>query len=115
MRRCRLLLPLFLLALSLPPALAARTTVSRQPSNPNLKRAIEDLKVYRALIIEFRRGNDEVVATLLTWEPKRLSLAITVINTPVDPTAPWPAGFFRSAAIMHTDAAIRCLDDKRDE
>jgi tetratricopeptide (TPR) repeat protein len=106
---------LVLFAFSLLPAPAARTAVSRQPPNPDLKRAIEDLKVYRALIIEFRKGDDDVVARLLTWEHKRLSLVIAVINLPFDPTAPWPTGFFRAAAIMHTDAAIRCLDDKRDE
>ena len=108
-----MVLLLSLLAFSLPPVLAARTTVSL--ASVDLKRAVEDLKVYRALIIAFRKGDDKVVAGLLKWEHERLSAAITVINTPFDPMAPWPAGFFRSAVIMHTDAAIRCLDDKRDE
>jgi hypothetical protein len=113
MRRCLPVLLLLLPALSLPPAFAAQTTRPREPLNS--KRAIEDLKIYRALIIEFRKGHDEVVATLLTWEHKRLSIVIDSINSPLDPTAPWPAGFFRAAPIMHTDAAIRCMDDKRDE
>jgi tetratricopeptide (TPR) repeat protein len=104
------LLVLPLVAFSVPTVLAARTTVSLQSGNT--RRAIDDLNVYRALIIEFRKGNDDIVAELLTWEQKRLRTAIALIDTPFDPMKPWPADLSRSATIMHTDAAIRCLDDK---
>ena len=97
-----------LLVCSPPPALAAQSTSARHRVNP--QRAVGDLKVYQALIVEFRKGDDAVVAGLLQWEQNRLSQAVALIGTPLDPTRPWPPDFFRSAVIVHTNAAIKCLD-----
>ena len=75
-------------------------------------RAIDDLKRYQTLIVRFREGHDDVVTDLLQWKPDRLSAAIALINTLFDSIRPWPADFLRSATVLHTDAAIRLLDEK---
>ena len=103
------LIVLPVLVLSAPPG-PVPTTAAIQSGE--MLRAVEDLKRYETLIVQFRQGRDDVVTDLLRWRQDRLSAVIALINTLHDSIRPWPADFLRSATVLHTDAAIRRLDEK---
>ena len=107
---CLPLIVLPVLVLSAPPRPSVPTTGAVQSGE--MLRAVEDLKRYETLVVQFRQGRDDVVTDLLLWKQDRLSGAISLINTLYDSIKPWPADFLRSAIILHTDAAIRRLDEK---
>ena len=107
---CLPLIVLPVLVLTAPPRPSVPTTASVQSGE--MLRAVEDLKRYETLVVQFRQGRDEVVTDLLLWKPERLSAAIALINTLHDSIKPWPADLLRSATVLHTDAAIRRLDEK---
>jgi tetratricopeptide (TPR) repeat protein len=72
--------------------------------------AVRDLRIYRSLLIQYRDGDDAVVDEILKWDDDRLDAAIGLIDSRMDPTKPWVAALFKTAAAMHTAAALRCLD-----
>ena len=91
-----------LLAASLPrPASAARV---QQPSDAS--RAIGDLEHYHGMVVFYRAGDDGVLTELLAWEEDRLRSPLVLINSSKDPYRPRLDGFLRSAALIHTAAAL---------
>jgi tetratricopeptide (TPR) repeat protein len=72
--------------------------------------AVTDLRSYRSLLTKYRDGDDAVVDEILRWDGDRLDAAIGLIDSGMDPTKPWDAALFKTAATMHTAAALRCLD-----
>ena len=104
---CLPLIVLPVLVLTAPPRPSVPTAAAVQSGE--MLRAVEDLKRYESLVVQFREGRDVVVTDLLQWKEDRLTAAISLINTLHDSIRPWPADFLRSATVLHTDAAIRLL------
>ena len=98
-----------LLVLTAPPGHSVPTAAAVQSGE--MLRAVEDLKRYETLVAEFRQGRDDAVTDVLQWKQDRLNGAISLINTLHDSIRPWPADVLRSATILHTDAAIRRMDE----
>ena len=107
---CLPLIVLPVLVLSAPPRPSVPATGAVQSGE--MLRAIEDLKRYEALVVAFREGRDDAVTDLLQWKQDRLNGAISLIGTLFDSIRPWPADFLKSAIVLHTDAAIRRLEEK---
>jgi tetratricopeptide (TPR) repeat protein len=111
----RVIVATAVLLLALPGSPRPLLTRSQLQEKPEEIRAVGDYKHYHAMVVAYRGGDDDVVTELLTWEERRLRTAVGVINSNKDPYKPWSYEFLRSAALMHTAAALKCVDEGADE
>ena len=90
----------------------AAPAFAQREQRPELVQLVGDLKHYQGMVAAYRRGQDDVVTELLTWEETRLSKAVGAINSDVDPNTPWSNEFLRSGALLQTAAGIAAEDRK---
>jgi tetratricopeptide (TPR) repeat protein len=73
-----------------------------------------ELKRYRAVIDTYRTGDNTAVKTILRWDTKRLDATVTMVGTKQDPILGWTIEQFKTAAMLHTDAAVdRMYEDEQ--
>lgn len=78
--------------------------------------SVQDLRVYRTLVEQFRTGDDAPVDEILkNWPADRLNAATRLTDSRNDPTRPWSTALFKTAATMHTVAALRCFENRLSE
>jgi tetratricopeptide (TPR) repeat protein len=69
-----------------------------------------ELRLYHDLILDYRRGNAGVVERLLAWDTGRFSRVLSAIEGTNDDIRPWDPIRFKAAAMVHTDAALQCVE-----
>jgi tetratricopeptide (TPR) repeat protein len=69
---------------------------------------------YRRIRDAYRRGDETAIATLLGWERNATEKAIELIGRGPD-SARWTAGDIKAAALLHTAAALRLLNESVEE
>lgn len=80
------------------------------PGEVDRGRREDALRAYHASVADYRRGDDDAVARLESWDRKRTQLVLSLIGTAIDEARPWDHARFKAAAMMHTDVAARLLD-----
>lgn len=71
-----------------------------------------ELKRYHGFINAYREGDNASVDDILAWDPERLTKIVAAAQTPLDVFRPWDEARVKAATMLHTDAAIRDLDDE---
>ncbi len=82
-----------------------------QRGQPERNRVEADLKRYHVLILAYRQGSEAPVTEILAWSHSRIQTVLDAIGTTADSVQPWEDVRFKAAAMLHTDAAIRLIDD----
>jgi tetratricopeptide (TPR) repeat protein len=73
-----------------------------------------ELKRYRAVVNAYGSGDNTAVRTILSWDTKRLEALVAIVDSSDDPTRPWTGEHLKTAAMLHTDAAMdRLYEDER--
>jgi tetratricopeptide (TPR) repeat protein len=81
--------------------------------SPNRAPAQSDLDTYRRIRDAYRRGDETAIATLLEWDRGDTQHIIALVNR--SPDTPWTASDITAVALLHTAAAIRLLNEGREE
>lgn len=96
--------------------LAATAGQSYARQNPETGRERErlegELKRYHGIINAYSEGDDDQVKEILAWDPQRLTKVVAAAQTSLDVFRPWDEARVKAATMLHTDAAIRDLDDE---
>ena len=74
--------------------------------DPEHERFESSVKRYHALIDTYHQGDDRSVIELIEWDRKRLT---EVVGSVQKSARPWDEARFTTAAMLHTDAAIKVL------
>ena len=69
------------------------------------------LKRYHGLIDAYRDGDDKAVTEIIAWERERLTDVVNAAQTSADVLRRWDEARFKAAAMLHTDAAIRQIEN----
>ena len=82
------------------------------PQGADLTQVAADLKRYHGLVNAYREGANDSVDEILAWHAERLTKVIGAAQSPLDDFRPWNDVRFKAAVMLHTDAAVRVLDDE---
>ena len=80
------------------------------PGEVGRDHALSELRQYHGLIDEYRRGSGDVVKEVARWDRKRLQRLLASADTTRDDMRPWGSVRFKTAVMIHTDAALDLMD-----
>ena len=70
----------------------------------------DGIREYHAAVAAYRRGGDDALARLESWDLKSLERVLAGVGTTADEARPWDHARLKAAAMLHTDVAVRLLD-----